>query len=79
MMSKYVAIKIEGEVTVHLPHWNGNGATMCGLDGDDPHRAVQQAWVDVPKGAKVNCLLCWSMLQKCRQFSVRDFDSSVKE
>lgn len=77
-MSKYVAIVTEGVLEIHLPHWNGDSATLCGLDGDDPNSAVQQEWVDVPKGAKANCSLCWSIFRTCKDFTVRDFDAAAK-
>ncbi|MBP8055111.1 MAG: hypothetical protein KA314_04685 [Chloroflexi bacterium] len=78
-MSKYVAIVTLGVVEIHLPHPDGNSATLCGLDGDDPHHSVQQTCVDVPKGAKVDCRLCWSIFRTCKDFTVRDFYSSVRE
>ena len=78
-MVKYVAIITSGELEIHLPHQNGTSATLCGLDGDDPNSAVQQEWTEVPKGAKVNCRLCWSIFQTCKDFTVRDFDAALKE
>lgn len=77
-MSRYVAIITDGVLEIHLPHEDGNSATLCGLDGDDPNRAIQQEWVDVPKGAKVNCRLCWGIFQTCKAFTARDFDAAAK-
>jgi len=72
-MSKYVAILTGGVVKVHLPHTNGNYATLCGMDGDDPDPVVDQETVSVPKDAKVDCDDCIAIWSVCRQFTARDF------
>lgn len=68
IVSIFVAIKLDGKVEIHLPHWSGNYATACGLDGDDPDE--NQYPVVVPQGAKVNCKDCatiWSVMHRFRK------------
>ena len=50
-MSKYVAILAGGRIGIHAHSSNGNTATLCGMDGDDPHPAVDQKIVSVPANA----------------------------
>ena len=72
-MSKYVAILHDGEIKIHLPHTNGNYATLCGEDGDDPNPHVDSKEINVPKGAKVDCAECLHIWQVCRRFTPKDF------
>lgn len=71
MANKFVAVKINGIVSVHLPHTNGNYYTLCGLDGSDEY--VGQEIVDVPIGAKVDCTDCLHIWEVCKLFTARDF------
>jgi len=73
-MSKYVAVKIDDEIQIHLPHTTGNYYTLCGLDGADEAASVNQSTVNVPKGAKVNCVECLHIWELCKQFSAKDFE-----
>ena len=78
-MSKYVAIKIGGLVTVHLPHTTGDYLTLCGLDGDDPDSAVAQQMVDAPQGDRVDCVECWNIFCVCKRFTARDFHQEIRD
>jgi hypothetical protein len=71
MEPKYVAVEIDGEISVHLPHQNGNWYTLCGIDGDDP--ANSQYTVDVPEGAKVDCISCFRIWNVARKYRISDF------
>lgn len=73
-MSKYVAVKIDDEIQIHLPHTTGNYYTLCGLDGADEDSHVNQSAVDVPEGAKVTCLECFHIWKICKTFSAKDFE-----
>jgi len=75
-MGKLVAVMVLGEITVHLPDVSGNYYTLCGMDGDDPDRAVDQMACDVPAGAKINCRTCRNIFGICAGFSSRDFEES---
>lgn len=76
-MKDYVAIKVYGEVKIHLPHTDGNYATLCGEDGDDPNPSVSSCEVEVPKGVKVNCWACIRIWAVCRRFNEKDFDKNL--
>jgi len=73
-MSRYVAVQIDGEVTIHIPHTYGNYATLCGLDGDDEYFSVNQKTVPTPKGKKVNCEACLSIWKTCQEYTKKDFE-----
>lgn len=68
-MSRFVAVEIDGQVGVHMPHETGNYATFCGLDGDDyeqkPAKALKNARVDCP-----HCLAKWRW---ATEFRASDF------
>lgn len=64
-----VTIEIEGKPDVHLPGVNGNYATLCGLDGDDPDAAVQQRTVPTKADARVNCETCRDIWRFCKNVS----------
>ena len=72
-MRKYVAVQIDGKITVHLPHTDGNYYTLCGLDGNDPHEHIDQKTVDVPDSALVDCFSCFGIFNISRKYSMADF------
>ena len=74
-MSNFVAVEINSEVEIHLPHYTGNYYTLCGMDGDDPDYSVDQAVAIVPRGAKVNCRSCKAIFDLCREFTRDDFSN----
>ncbi len=72
--SRFIAVEIDGAVTVHLPGIGGDYATLCGLDGTDEHPAVGQRLVDVPAGARCNCRRCIAIYDLARQYGAADID-----
>ena len=72
-MRKFVAVKIDGEISVHMAHDTGNYYTLCGMDGNDDNPSVNQITVDVPEGAKINCGDCRSLFDACRLYRKNDF------
>ena len=72
-MGKFVAIKIYDEVEIHATSPNGNHATLCGLDGDDPDAAVGQSTVDTPPNAKIDCSGCQQIILTARKYTKKDF------
>jgi hypothetical protein len=70
----YIAISESGKITIHLPDVSGNYATLCGMDGNDNHRQVQQTTVPVPRGAKVNCRNCFAIWELSRRYSRIEFE-----
>ena len=76
MEMRYVAVKTDGRVTVHMPHENGNYYTLCGMGGDDPDRSVDQEIALVPSGAKIDCLDCFQLWNVSRKYRIDDFISS---
>ena len=75
-MAKYVAVLLDGKLTIHLPHTSGNYYTLCGLDGMDS--LVGQEITDVPKGSKVDCIECRSIWNVCKTFTSKDFAAPNK-
>ena len=71
-MTTLVAIKTNGIVSIHFPDRTGLCATLCGLDGDDPHKSVQQETVALPRRAKVDCAECIGIFDHCRKFGESD-------
>jgi len=72
-MTQYVAVYLDGELTIHLPDTSGNYYTLCGLDGTDS--LVGQAIGDVPKGAKVDCKSCFNIWKISKMFRLSDFSA----
>ena len=73
-MSKYVAIEIDGELTIHAHDTTGNYATLCGVDGDDDHCAVGQKTVSLPRGRKINCKQCKGLFDAVKKYRQSDFE-----
>ena len=78
-MNRFVAVLIDGELTIHLPDVSGNYATLCGIDGDDPDYTVNQIPACVPRGAKVNCRFCGKIFELAKLYSEDDFDNKARE
>lgn len=73
--SEYIAIKICGEVDIHLPSAGpGDWITLCGLDGHDEHYVARQKIVRVPPGARVNCPQCKVIWETAMEFTGEDFE-----
>ncbi len=72
--TKFVAIMLDGDLTIHALHANGsNYATLCMLDGDDPE--IGQEPAEVPENAKINCQQCIAIITTARKYSARDIES----
>jgi len=78
-MTKFVAVEIYNEISIHLPDPTGSWHTLCGIDGDDPHKAVQQKAADVPHGAKVNCRACYRIWKTARRYRQSDFAPGIEK
>lgn len=74
---KYVALSHMGEIEIHLPDTTQNYATLCGMDGDDPHLSVQQAEAPIPRGAKVTCQLCYAIWKVAQRYSRSEFSDAL--
>ena len=72
-MSKYIAVEIDDQITVHAHDATGNYTTLCGLDGDDTHPDSSQSPVAVPRGAKINCRHCKAIWDRCKEYRASDF------
>ena len=75
-MSKFVAILIDGEITIHADRAAGNYDTLCGLDGNDP--GIGHTAAECPKGSKINCSDCWAIWQAAQGLRARDFEAKIK-
>ncbi len=81
--SRLVTIECDGVVETHLPHMDGNYATLCGLDGNDYDEygvfdnGVNQKTVRTPRGAKVDCEHCYAIWVEAHKFSKDVFDPSI--
>lgn len=77
MNNRFVAIATtEGRITaitIHLPDTTGNHATLCGMDGNDPHPSVNQSSATAPARAKVNCPQCYALWKVAQQYTKADF------
>jgi hypothetical protein len=77
--SSKVAIVCEGKRQVHAIDITGNHATLCGLDGDDPHIAVQQSsGGPVERREKINCPICRAVFAQAGRYTRNDFDWRAK-
>lgn len=72
--ARRVAIICDGERIVHAVDTTGNYATLCGMDGNDPHGAVSQS-LDRLKGdnEKITCRQCWAIWAAAKQYRRTDF------
>ena len=66
-----VAVDVDGVVDTHIKHFSGEYATLCGLDGDDTHKSVNQR--PAMAGDKVTCYTCHAIYQQCTRFRASDF------
>ena len=76
--SRYIAVCVDGELSVHAMSRDGNCATLCGLDGDDPHSSVRQERAELPLKAKIDCTQCVSIILSARQYRNSDFASALR-
>lgn len=67
----FVGIREGDTVRTHLPPTSGAYATLCGLDGDDADKAVDQH--PAPAGNKVDCDECRTIFNVCRDYRPSDF------
>lgn len=72
MTKKLVAILSGGVTSIHFPHKNGNYATLCGMDGDDPDKTVDQMEIELPKNARVDCEDCIALFDVCKKYKESD-------
>lgn len=73
---KYVAIEIEGHLSVHATSANGQYATLCGLadDGEVEQRIVPTA----PKD-RISCAACLQICQHAKKYGPADFHIGLWE
>jgi len=61
-----ISIKCAGTIKTHIIDSTDNYATLCGMDGDDPHPGVDQRIMPAT-GVQVDCPQCvgiWKMAHK---------------
>lgn len=75
---RFVAVKSDGIIEIHAHGAAGDYYTLCGLDGDDPHKTVSQMAEDVPKGAKINCPQCAEIIRRARLYTEHDINTKCK-
>ena len=76
-MSEVIAIVCAGESNVHAASTNGNCATLCGLDGDDPHSSVDQRGSPISSGEKIDCPQCWQIWLTAKRYGRENFARSL--
>lgn len=69
-----MAVLIDNAVSIHIHHENGNSATLCGLDGDDEDKSVNQRVINVPPGSKIDCCQCIAIFDKVRRYRESDLN-----
>jgi hypothetical protein len=67
---RYIAIEVDGIRHCHAAS-DGNYATLCGLDGDDP---PEQVTVPLMIGERINCPQCRDLIFAAKQFRPKDFE-----
>lgn len=77
-MSELVTVVSCGEKYTHFPHWDGNYATLCCLDGDDENKQVDQKVVSTPRNARVNCRQCANIYNLISEYSEIDITPSLR-
>lgn len=74
---KYVAIEAMGQREIHAMGCISDYATLCGLDGNDPHQDVQQATVALQaSGDRITCPDCRAIWQHAKSYRSSDFTPS---
>lgn len=68
---KLIQIDCEGRREVHAASANGDYATLCGLDGNDP--AIGQTGTSFVSNAQINCPQCRAIWETARLYRPRDF------
>lgn len=71
MSKRFIGVSVDGTVQTHIPHPDGNYATLCGLDGDDDNPASRQ--FTVAAGAKIDCADCLAIFEACGAYRLSDF------
>ena len=72
MRNDIIAVKRYDEIEIHFKDRTGNYATLCGLDGNDNAKSVDQETVDLPTNAKVDCMDCIHTFYFVRSLSASD-------
>lgn len=74
-----VAVRVDGDVTVHMAGTVGDYDTICGLDANDIQVGHEPA--TVPKGgrARIDCDACWAIWNTARSYTRKDFVSRLGE
>lgn len=74
---RVMAIKVKHTETKDSVHMEGDGnyATACGLDGDDPK--TDQAGASQTK-EKINCLTCLQLWETAHGYKKSDFKRGLK-
>ncbi len=76
MSAKRIALEIDGLREIHAAASNnGNYATLCGLDGDDPGIGQQSGGTARP-GEKINCHQCIGVWLAAKPYQTSSFDPS---
>jgi len=70
-----VKVRSGEETFVHMMHTNGNYATLCGLDGDDPDGSVDQETLPLPitHTVPIDCPDCKDIYCLCLEYNRTDF------
>ena len=68
---RFIMIDCDGDTKSHLPDVTGVYATLCGLDGNDLNRNVNQK--SVGKSSRVDCPVCYAIWKLCREYKSKDF------
>jgi len=70
--NRFVAVKVEGAVSVHAVGHDGNYDTLCGIDANDSgvgHEGiVPLPWVH----SRIGCEACKSILRQAWKYTARD-------
>lgn len=72
-VSKFVAVQMDGEVTIHIPGASSDYHTLCGIDAYDDS-VGHEGTVPVPRGAKIDCPQCFAIWLETRNIRKTDFN-----
>lgn len=68
---EFVGILSGDTLEVHAGSHDGTYATLCGLDGDDPHPDVRQSVVKLSKREReITCRSCQSIIETAKKYKI---------
>jgi hypothetical protein len=75
---RIIGILIGGKITTHMgSKGTENYMTACGLSSWGEHERLNQKFIDVPDGIKINCDECKDIFRLVSKYKVSDFEKDL--